>query len=262
LTLSNGLVVANVKMAGTYCVNGGSWWEAEESGAKNVRVVNIDCHGNYGSANTMTGLVGFGGDGWKVLGNRFTNNAPAPINNNHAVYATVGADDAEVAWNLFSNMKMGHVIQQHTDGPLRQYDRLSIHDNELVGANSGDIRGINISGCTASSTSDIYNNVLLNLGQDFSGINTYCGQVKVRHNTLAKIAAPPLLVQGGTVMAQNNVFIGRANVGSFTGSNNVTSGTVDSTGRMVGAPKAPNVGVNVDHAGVPRGATVSVGAYE
>jgi len=260
--LGDGVVLANLSMSGADCVFGASWWEAEESGAKNVRVVNVDCKGTYGSGNTMTGLIALGGDGWKVLGNRFSNNAPSPINNNHGVYINVGADDVEVAWNRFINMKMGHVIQAHTDGTLRKYERLSIHDNELVGTNPQDMRGINISGCTSDSSADITNNVLMNLGQDFSGINVYCGQVTIRHNTLANIAAPPIFSRGGVVKASNNITLGRANSGPITGTNNITSGTVDSAGHMVNAPKAPNVGINVDHAGVARGATVTVGAYE
>ena len=83
----------------------------------------------------MTGLMSsIGGDGWKVLGSRFSNNAPAPINNNHAIYVNVGADDIELAWNRFSNMRMGHVIQVYTDGPNRVYANIDIHDNEFVAA--------------------------------------------------------------------------------------------------------------------------------
>ncbi len=260
--LAHNVTFANLSMSASQCIHGGSWWETEESGSTGVRVVNVTCAGNYGSANTMTGLIDLGGDNWKVLGSTFSNNAPSPINNNHAVYINVGADNIEVAWNKFANMKMGHVIQQHTDGVLRQYDNISIHDNELRGTSAQDIRGINISGCTSTSTSDIYNNVLINLGQDFSGITIYCGQVKIRHNTLYNIAAPTLNIQGGTVVAQNNILIGRAASGSFTQSNNVTSGTVDSTGRMTSAPTAPNVGTSSDHDGLGRGSTVSVGAFE
>ena len=260
--LANGVTIANLKMAASSCVHGGMWWETDESGATDVRIVNNTCNGNYGSANTMTGLVALGGDNWKVLGNTFSNNAPSPINNNHGVYVNVGADNVEIAWNKFANLKLGHVIQQHTDGPLRVYSNLSVHDNELRGTSAGDIRGINISGCTADSTADIYNNVLINLGQDFSGITVYCGTVQIRQNTLSGIQAPPLNIQGGTVTAKNNILIGQANVGSFTSSNNVSSGTVDSTGRMASAPSAPNVGINNDHDGNARGSTVSVGAFE
>jgi hypothetical protein len=259
---ANNTTIANLKMAAGSCIHGGMWWESDESGATGGRIVNITCNGNYGSANTMTGLVALGGDNWKILGNTFTNNAPSPINNNHAVYVNVGADNVEIAWNKFSNMKMGHVIQQHTDGPQRKYENLSIHDNELRGTNAQDIRGINISGCSSDSTSDIYNNVLINLGQSFSGIMAYCGQVRVRQNTLSGIAAPTISVSGGSVTAQNNILIGQAVNGNINGSNNVTSGSVDSTGHMSNAPSAPNVGITSDHDGNPRGSTVSVGAFE
>jgi len=124
------------------------------------------------------------------------------------------------------------------------------------------MRGINISGCTADSTADIYNNVLINVGQDFSGIMVYCGTVKIRQNTLGGIAAPPINAQGGTVTAQNNILLGQANSGSFTSSNNVTSGTLDASNRLTSPVMAPNVGINVDHNGLARGSSTAVGALE
>jgi hypothetical protein len=266
--MAHGVTFASLNMSGDDCIFGEHYWENVESGARNVRVVNIDCRGTYGSANTMTGLVALGGDGWRILGNRFSNNAPSPINNNHAVYIQVGADDVEVAYNDFRNMRLGHVIQLHTDGPAREYSGIRIHSNRIIGNNPNDMRGIVVSGCTNTSTVRIYNNVLLNVGQDFSGIAVYCGQVEVLHNTLANIAAPPLLMQWGsgfTVTARNNVFIGRANSissGTLIQSNNITSGTVDSDGRMINTQTAPNVGVYDDIEGQPRGSTVTIGAFE
>lgn len=265
---ANGVTIANLKMGGEDCVFGDSYWENDESGATNGRVVNIDCHGTYGSQNTMTGLVAFGADGWRVLGNRFSNNAPSAINNNHGVYLNVGADDAEVAWNTFRNMRMGHVIQIHTDGPARVYENIRIHNNEIIGNSNGDVRGIVVSGCTNSSTVDIYNNVLLNVGQDFSGIAVYCGQVQIRHNTLSNIRGPTLLMAWGsgfTVTARNNIFIGGAmqtSVGQLVQSDNVTSGTVGSDGRMATPVMKPNVGISTDHAAQARGSSTAVGAYE
>lgn len=261
--MADGGTYANLSVAGAQCVNGGSYWEADESGAVNVRVVDLDCHGNYGSANTQTGLVTPGGDNWAVLGSRFTNNAPSAINNNHGVYVNVGADNVEVAWNHFTAMKMGHVIQQHTDGTLRQYDNLRVHDNFLIMANSADTRGINISGCTPGSTAEIYNNVLLNLGQNFSGVTTWCGTNNIFHNTMRGISGPTINVAGGTVVARNNFLIGGGTSGGLTQSNNVTSGSIDNNGYFVGAvPTAPNVGINLDHDAKPRGSVVSIGAYE
>lgn len=262
----DGVTLANLSMSGNDCVFGASWWETEESGAKNVRVVGNTCRGTYGTGNTMTGLVAFGGDGWKVLGNDFSNNAPSPINNNHGVYINVGADDVEVAWNKFHDLKLGHVIQQHTDGPLRKYERNSIHDNELRGNNAQDMRGINISGCTADSTADIYNNVLINLGQNFSGIQLYCGTITVRQNTLSQIAAPALYVRGATATARNNILIGQPGIlresGTLTQINNVLTGPLDANNRPVTPVKAPGAGVPRDHAGVTRAEPATVGAYE
>lgn len=266
--MAHNVTFANLNMSGDDCIFGEHYWENVESGARNVRVVNIDCRGTYGGANTMTGLVALGGDGWRVLGNRFSNNAPSPINNNHAVYIQVGADDVEVAYNEFRNMRLGHVIQLHTDGPAREYTDIRIHSNRIVGNNPNDMRGIVVSGCTNTSTVRIYNNVLMNVGQDFSGIAVYCGQVEVLHNTLANIAAPPLLMQWGsgfTVTARNNVFIGRPNSissGTLIQSNNLTSGTVDASGRLINPQSAPNVGVSTDFDAQPRGTTVTIGAFE
>jgi len=256
-----GITIAGLKLKGTQCLRDGSWWETNESGPAGGRFVNNDCFGNYGSSNTMTGLINIGGDGVKVFGNHFSNNAPSPINNNHAVYINVGADDVEVGWNKFDNMKMGHVIQQHTDGTARLYERISIHDNELSAGNNQDMRGINISGCTSDSTADIYNNVLTNVGQQFSGIMVYCGKATIRQNTLSKISGPTVNAPSSAVV-KNNILLGGAATGGFKGTDNVTTGTVDADGHPTTPTHAPNVGINMDHAGAPRGSTVTVGAYE
>jgi hypothetical protein len=265
---ANDVTIANMAMSGEWCVHGASFWESDESGSRNVRVVNVDCRGTYGSANTMTGLISsIGGDGWKVLGSRFSNNAPAPINNNHAIYVNVGADDIELAWNRFSNMRMGHVIQVYTDGPNRVYANIDIHDNEFIAASPNDIRGISNGNCTADSTFRIWNNVLINTGQDFSSIFVSCGRADVFHNTVSAGSGPTLLMQWGSpvVTARNNVFLGGGIsrlTGTLTQGNNVTTGVVDNTGRLTVPVMAPSAGISTDHDAQGRGATVTVGAFE
>jgi hypothetical protein len=264
---ADGVTIANMSLSGEDCIFGASFWQNEESGSVNGRVVNIDCRGTYGSGNTMTGLIAFGGDGWKVLGSRFTNNAPSAINNNHAIYVNVGADDVELAWNRFSNMRMGHVIQVYTDGADRRYENINIHNNEFIAASPSDIRGISNGNCTADSTFRIWNNVLLNVGQDFSSIFVSCGQADVFHNTVRAGSGPALLLQWGSpvVNARNNVFIGgpiSRLTGTLNQSNNVTTGVVDSAGRLTVPVMAPSVGISSDHDAQGRGATVTVGAFE
>jgi hypothetical protein len=269
-TTGDNFTCANLQLSGDLCVFSGTWWEAEESGSLAGRVVNCGCFGNYGSSNTLAGIVQFGADNWKVLGCRFTNNAPSPINNNHAVYCNVGGDNCEIAYNTFGTaaggtMRLGHVIQLHTDGPLRTYTGTSIHDNVLSAASAADMRGINFSGQASNSDGTVYNNILLNVGQSFSGININSGGTyTVYHNTLYNISGPCLTNGAVSLTARNNIFIG-GSVSATVQSNNVTTGTVDATGHYTtggGPPTCPNVGIASDHDGVARPSTCHVGAYE
>jgi hypothetical protein len=187
----------NVTIAGLTLVGGGSsidtggYWESEESGARNAVIVANDITATY-TGNTMTGVVTIQGDGARVLGNRFHDfGTTPPINNNHGLYLQTGPDNVEVAYNRFENLKLGHVIQFHNDGTKRLVENGWVHDNLLKGANSADMRGFNAGDIGATSTILVENNDLDNLGQDFSAVAVYCGNIKLYNNRFTNIFANP-----------------------------------------------------------------------
>ena len=187
------LTIANLRMRCiTQCISGGAntnaYAEVAKSGAKGVRLVGNVISANY-TWNTQTGLVSIGADGWRVYGNELKDTGTTPsINNNHAIYIQVGASDVDVGWNYLHDLRMGHLIQVHTDTAFR-YDNVRIHDNILTAANPDDSRGINVGRTLDSSNGSIYNNVLSNLGQDFSAIAIYSGSWNIFNNTLYNIKA-------------------------------------------------------------------------
>lgn len=274
--MANNVTLANLTIrGGSDCIYGGHFWQNEESGATGARIVNIECSGNYGSANTMTGLIAFGGDGWKVLGNHLTNDAPSAINNNHGIYIQVGADDVEIAWNKIDNMRMGHVIQFHNDGTPFLFERALVHDNEIVGRSQNDIRGINVGNVAASSTFTFYNNLLINLGQNFSAVAVTAGNVTVEGNTVAQCNVSGGAIQvswgsEGKITARNNIVTGcpafgatnGASMSQISSSGTQTSATFDSAWR----PTSPQTGVAptqlTDHAGQRRSSPATMGAYQ
>lgn len=197
-TRANYLTFANLVFQSVGdCLGGGGFWQDEEAGGKYIRVVGNKFSASY-TGNTMTGLVSVQGDGWRIFGNEFADTGTTPpINNNHAVYIQTGADDVEVAWNVFRNLRMGHVIQVHTD-VFYKYENIRIHDNMISAENSGDSRGIVVGRSLPGSYGVIYNNVLYNLGQGFSAIAIYSGDWKVYNNTLYNIRAP-----GGMIWVSN-----------------------------------------------------------
>jgi len=253
--VANGVTLANFSIRSSFdCIYGGHFWQNEESGATNTRAINLDCQANYGSANTMTGLIALGGDGWRVLGSYFHDTGSVAVNNNHAIYIQVGADDVEVAWNRFERIKLGHVIQTHTDGTARTYENIRVHDNEISATSPDDCRGINFGNVSSSSYGVVYNNVLRNVGQDFSAIAVYAGTWKIFNNTLVGIKASPGIVwvqgSGGHAEVRNNVIVSNGqspyitafNGGSmsqFTISNNLYFGNG-------GAPSQDTAPVNSD----------------
>ena len=161
-----------------------------EEGAVYMRVVGCEINGNYGSANTMTGLIQISGDHNYIFGCDFENDAPSAINNNHAVYIQGGADNAKVAYNYFHSMKMGHVIQTHSDGGGHLvYENIHIYNNLLSMDAVRDTRGISISLLDPDSTEYIYNNIFDTLGQNFSAITVYNGYVHIYNNTFYNINA-------------------------------------------------------------------------
>lgn len=188
-TVPKHLVIANLVLrAQVDCIFGGGYWETAKSGASDIRVVGNRCSASY-KGNTMTGLVALQGDHWQVLGNLFENTGVDPTQkNNHGIYVQCGASDVDIGWNQFRNLKLGHVILVHTDKAFA-YEDVRIHDNLIAGNSPADTRGIAVGNVAPSSYGAIYNNVLVSLGQDFSGIGLLGGKWQVHNNTLVNVDA-------------------------------------------------------------------------
>jgi hypothetical protein len=192
-SVGNYLTIANLTMkCPEQCIGGGAntnaGAEVAKSGGKAIRLVNNVISATY-TWNTMTGLVSIGNDGWRVYGNELKDTGTTPpINNNHAIYIQVGASDVDVAWNHLHDLKMGHVIQVHTDTPFK-YENVRIRDNLITGKSNTDSRGINVGETLPGSFGSIYGNVLSNVGQDFSAIAIYSGAWNIFNNTFHNINA-------------------------------------------------------------------------
>ncbi len=195
-----------------------------ESGAAHVRVVGCTHTITDSTSNSMTGVLSIQGDGWKVLGNTFND----PVNrtiikNNHGIYIQNGSDDVELAYNVFSNLRMGFQIQIHQDGIPMLYSNLWIHDNHLQAAINSDARGIVISNVDVASTVKIEHNTINKVGQGFGGVTVYRGLVEVRENVFDDLDGPGIQANGGsggtrTIYESGNTF---TNVGgeSFAAEN-------------------------------------------
>ncbi|WP_372522428.1 choice-of-anchor Q domain-containing protein, partial [Sulfuricaulis sp.] len=187
---ANYVTIANLTLlGGAACVSDGGWYLTPKSGGTNIRVVGNVMSARYGNNNTMTGVILIQNDHWRVLGNEMKDTGTgAPINNNHGIYNQAGASDTEIAWNYFHDLRMGHVIQVHTD-PYYVYTNVRIHDNVLTQGANGDSRGINVGNALSGTYGSIYNNILYNVGQNFSGIMIYSGDWKIYNNTLYNVFA-------------------------------------------------------------------------
>jgi hypothetical protein len=187
---ANYVTFANFTLrGGAECFDDGGFYTNANSGGVGVRLINNILSAAYGDANTMAGMVMIQNNYWKVLGNEFKDTGTgAPINNNHAVYNQSGASYTEIAWNYFHDLRMGHVIQVHTD-PFYTYTNVSIHDNVIAKGTNGDSRGINVGNAINNSYGAIYNNIIDTVGQDFSGIAVYSGTWKIYNNTLYNVHA-------------------------------------------------------------------------
>jgi hypothetical protein len=188
-------------VAESMCIYGGGDVSADstvsETGGRNIRIVAIECEITDATSNTMGAAIAIQSDGWKLLGVTFVEPSQRAIfNNNHAIYIANGADDVEIAYNRLVNLRMGHVIQVHQDGEPRLFERIWIHDNLLVGAENMDMRGITVSNVAAASSVLIERNVLRNLGQEFSGVSVYGGNVSILDNEFYAVRAPNILLNG------------------------------------------------------------------
>lgn len=206
--------IANLTLiGGNGCISGGGFYSFAKSGAPGVRVVNNILSATY-TDNTMSGLIVFQADHWRIWGNEIKDTGTTPpINNNHAIYVTVASSDVDIGWNYLHNLRMGHVIQVHTDsvvGGARCYTftDVRIHDNVITATNIDDSRGINVGHTCPDSYGAIYNNILYHLGQNFSAIAMYTGTWKVYNNTLYDIHADPMVwvAETGVADVRNNIF--------------------------------------------------------
>lgn len=225
---ANYVTIANfTMMGGADNINGGgitvAYGEVANSGGLGLRVVGNIFSASY-TWNTMTGLVTVRNNGARILGNEFKDTGTTPpINNNHAIYVQLGSSDVEIGWNYLRNLRMGHVIQVHTDKSFT-YTNVRIHDNVITAANNNDSRGINVGIAQPGTYGAIYNNILYNVGQNFSGIAMYSGNWKVYNNTLYNIYSTSGMVwiqyDSATADVRNNIFYSDGNspyVGAFNG---------------------------------------------
>jgi len=215
-TVGNYITIANFTMkCPEQCIGSGAntnaGGESAKSGGKAVRVVGNVMSATY-KHNTQTGMLTVGNDGWRIFGNELKDTGTTPpINNNHAIYIQVGSSDVDVGWNYLHNLRMGHVIQVHTDTPFR-YENVRIHDNLITAKNSTDSRGINVGEVLPGTFGTISNNVLSNVGQDFSALALYGGDWEVVNNTFHNINASAGVMWLNSDMARptakvrNNIF--------------------------------------------------------
>ena len=113
----------------------------------------------------------------EVLGNEIHDSGTgygSTQNMNHSIYWQGGGSNVEIGWNyMHGNKNAGYEISAYHYGTRVG----TIHDNLIVAANAGDVRGINIggqdSGESASSVYSqvisAYNNIIVNAGQYTGG---------------------------------------------------------------------------------------------
>ena len=175
---------------GSTCIEDGGFWTNAKSGGVGSRIIGNVLSASYGGANTMAGLIMIQNDYWRVLGNEIKDTGTgAPINNNHAIYNQSGASETEIAWNYFHNLRMGHVIQVHTDN-YYTYSNVRIHDNVIAKGTNGDSRAINVGTANGDSYGSIYNNIMDGVGSNFSAIAIWSGSWKIFNNTMYNIYTP------------------------------------------------------------------------
>ncbi len=174
---------------GSACFEDGGFYTNPKSGGVGIRLIGNVMDAAYGNANTMTGVVLIQNDYWRVLGNELKDTGSgAPINNNHGIYNQAAASATEIAWNYFHDLRMGGVIQVHTD-PYYVYTNVRIHDNVIAKGANGDSRGITIGNALTGTYGSIYNNIFDGIGQNFAAIGMGSGDWKVYNNTFYNIYA-------------------------------------------------------------------------
>jgi hypothetical protein len=159
-----------------------------ETGANNIRIVGVYNNVTNCTANTMTGTISIGGDGWKLLGNTFDDCDTRDLYNNiHVIYIQGGADDVEVAYNNITNVHTGYTIQVHQDnvgdtGSGYLYTNIRIHHNLMHADNHSNMRGFLVGGnINSASTIFLESNRHEGVGwTDFGGAAIFRGVVDIQ----------------------------------------------------------------------------------
>ncbi len=176
-------------IGGSACFEDGGFYTNPNSGGVGIRLIGNVMSAAYGSANTMTGVILIQNNYWKVLGNEMKDTGTGtPINNNHGIYNQAGSSYTEIAWNYFHDLRMGGVVQIHTD-PYYSYYGVSVHDNVFAKGANGDSRAIVIGNANGDSYGYIYNNVFDSIGSGYGAIGVWSGTWKVYNNTMYNIQA-------------------------------------------------------------------------
>ncbi len=174
---------------GSSCFDDGGFYSNANSGGVGIRLIGNVMDAAYGNANTMTGVILIQNNYWKVLGNELKDTGTgAPINNNHGIYNQAGSSYTEIAWNYFHDLRMGGVVQIHTD-PYYSYYGVSVHDNVFAKGANGDSRAIVIGNANGDSYGYIYNNVFDSIGSGYGAIGVWSGTWKIFNNTMYNIQA-------------------------------------------------------------------------
>jgi hypothetical protein len=171
--------------------------DGEETGAHDIRVVNLEFKNSNPNNNAMTALMTIDGDNNSVYGCSFHDNYAAisggDYNNIHQIYVRIGSDNVDLGWNSFYNNHCGFQIQVHTDNNNLygiQYDNVRIHNNHIkAGAVANDVRGLVVGDVgNIDSTIYVYNNFFD--GNDSKGLFPACqvarGTTYLYNNTFYK----------------------------------------------------------------------------
>lgn len=209
--------------------NGGG--EIAKSGTLGMRLIGCDIQCTYAAGtNTQTGMVSIGNDGARFLSCVYhdTGGTSNPQNNNHGTYIQIGASDVDVAWNVYYNLTMGYVIQNHTDTRFT-YLNVRIHGNEIYLGPNGNCRGITLSNRLDDSTAFIYNNILgPGIGQGVGAMVQFSGHAEIYNNTFLDVNGPCIYIDSQYMpviesVIKNNIF---RSSGAYVTLNNQGNGGV------------------------------------
>ena len=219
---------------GSSCFDDGGFYSNPNSGGIGIRLIGNVMDAAYGSANTMTGVILIQNNYWKVLGNELKDTGTgSPINNNHGIYNQAGSSYTEIAWNYFHDLRMGGVVQVHTD-PYYSYYGVSIHDNVFAKGANGDSRAIVVGNANGDTYGYIYNNVFDGVGSGYGAIGIWSGAWKIYNNTMYNIhasgsqmvwvtnaaytsfGAPSSWLPGPNIDIKNNIFYSDGSTAYFS----------------------------------------------